>query len=494
MEPCVQRKKKATLKIDSKGMESTGITFTCMIVITCPTARRTHILEWRCLFFTQLPPASVVVQLIFRVYLTSHSPDHSPFFPMSRPVCFCHQWCSRGWTYQQSCDHHTWRNHSIQKLTQEGATIWLWTGFVQLGRRITRKGFSFCNFAITKPVVRVRACIVVEMGSHLAEKVPVEPQNSFLNQWSPKVIVWFRRNHFCTCENPVSPQRHTYLDVGRNPAPAPCPLQTQGRWCDCKRCEAFGARVSGSNFPNQQWNSDFQWNRLNTRTHEPNLHEHFWTLNLGGSSGGGLLPHNAEASPQNQWTPSKSPATAIVVQSDKPILEDLTAWTSLFFTSFGMFPSEWLQDVSPPRRISNITSMDTLVSGRIHHKFPLIKRQVAQEWLERFSRFFPVRWHRIWKTPFSNSCFPTHFGRDNSLGQRRTEMRRWASVSSAQFFVKSAEPKRHSSKHSPTHLEEANVLCARLVSFGPAGASKNFKNAPSTSALNREVLYQVHFL
>ncbi len=55
------------------------------------------------------------------------------------------------------------------------------------------ESIRFYHCAITKPVVC--ACIVVEMGSHL-ERVPVQSHNSFLDQRSRKVIVWFHWNHF----------------------------------------------------------------------------------------------------------------------------------------------------------------------------------------------------------------------------------------------------------------------------------------------------------
>ncbi len=60
---------------------------------------------------------------------------------------------------------------------------------------------SFYNSAITKPPA-VCARIVVEMGSYLTKRVPVQSHNSVLDQKPRKVIVWFHRNHFCTVWEP----------------------------------------------------------------------------------------------------------------------------------------------------------------------------------------------------------------------------------------------------------------------------------------------------
>ncbi len=70
---------------------------------------------------------------------------------------------------------------------------------------------SFYNSAITKPVVCAR--IAVNMGSHLAKRVPVKSHNSFLDQRSRKVIVCFHRNHFCTMlrTHPVSHKNQSPL-------------------------------------------------------------------------------------------------------------------------------------------------------------------------------------------------------------------------------------------------------------------------------------------
>ncbi len=39
--------------------------------------------------------------------------------------------------------------------------------------------------------------------AHLTQRVPVQSHNSFLDQRSRKVIVWFQMNHFVPCKNPV---------------------------------------------------------------------------------------------------------------------------------------------------------------------------------------------------------------------------------------------------------------------------------------------------
>ncbi len=56
-----------------------------------------------------------------------------------------------------------------------------------LGTFTMHQDSAFYNSAITKPVVCAR--IVVEMGSHLTKRVPVQSHNSFLDQRSRKVIV-----------------------------------------------------------------------------------------------------------------------------------------------------------------------------------------------------------------------------------------------------------------------------------------------------------------
>ncbi len=66
--------------------------------------------------------------------------------------------------------------------------------------QLLERNSTFYHSAITKPVACAR--IMVEMGSHLTKRVPVQSHNSFLDQRSWKVIVWFHRNHFCAVWEP----------------------------------------------------------------------------------------------------------------------------------------------------------------------------------------------------------------------------------------------------------------------------------------------------
>ncbi len=87
---------------------------------------------------------------------------------------------------------------------------------------------SFCNSAITKDIQVVCARIIVEMGSHLSARVSVQSHNSFFDQRSRKVIVWFHRNHFCTPAMWEPPCVHTcpsWLELDRQfgrSGPHPC--------------------------------------------------------------------------------------------------------------------------------------------------------------------------------------------------------------------------------------------------------------------------------
>ncbi len=80
--------------------------------------------------------------------------------------------------------------------------------------KISEHESAVYNSAIIQPVVGAR--IVVDMvSSHIAKRIPVQSHNSFLDQKSRKVIVWFYRNPFCTVWEPClrlqnfSPERRS---------------------------------------------------------------------------------------------------------------------------------------------------------------------------------------------------------------------------------------------------------------------------------------------
>ncbi len=134
-------------------------------------------------------------------------------WPQSNSVSGWHLWeCEqldivRRWAAKHLSIHYS-------QLVRECATRWKWMYFpVKRRPNVQNSVFKISHLGHMCCEKECESHFYHEVSSPTAKKFPVQSKNSFLDQRSRKVIVWFHRNHFCSVGEPLRHQTDKWFVI-----------------------------------------------------------------------------------------------------------------------------------------------------------------------------------------------------------------------------------------------------------------------------------------